>query len=177
MRLSGRAPASLKKTGRGPILVRESSSLDDQRDQSVAAHVSLEQSLRGDNLILRELQRLNSSMDNIQARAQRLESSHSRDPLPPASKRPRHTGNSCTHMVSWDNLEPEDLDDLSGLQFSSDQDEEQAFMLSEHSVALLTSAFSSTLSNTNTERCRSRSLFPTCRRHPAPTWTLSSSPQ
>ena len=97
-------------------------------------------------------------MYNIQARVQRLESSHSRDPLPPASKRPRRAAESCTHVTIWADREPEDLDGPSRRELSSDEDEEQAFTLSERSVALFTSAFSSTLSNT--ERWKVRKSFP-----------------
>ena len=69
-------------------------------------------------------------------------------------QRPRRAAESCTHTVSWADREPEDLDNPSRWELSSDEDEEQAFMLSERSVVLFTSAFSSTLSNTEQRKVR-----------------------
>ena len=65
---------------------------------------------------------------------------------------------SGTYAVSWADHEPEDLDDPSRRECSSDEDKDQAFTLSERSAALFTSAFSSVRSNT--ERRKVRKSFP-----------------
>ena len=130
---------------------RREQSLDGRCDQSVVGHKSQEQSLRRDDMILQELQRLNSSMGEIQARVQRLESTHSRDPLPPSSKK-RRVADPCTLSTSWGDRDPDP-------EWSNSEDEDNDIVLSERSLAMLSSAFSSTLSNT--ERRKVRNSFPT----------------
>ena len=125
-------------------------SLDGRRDQSVVGRKSQEQTLRRDELILQELQRLYSSMGEIQARVRRLESSHTRDLLPPSTKKRRVT-ELYTPTTSWADRDPEP-------EGSNSEDEDQDIALSERSVALFSSTFSSTLSNT--ERWRVRNSFP-----------------
>ena len=148
---AGQSSGATQEDGQRPgssSIVKQS--LDGRPNQSVAGHKSQEQSLGRDEQILQELRRLNSSLGDIQARVQWLESSHPQDHLPPFTKK-CHVADPCTPATSWADHDPEP-------EGSNSEDEDHDIVLSECSVVIFSSAFFSVF--TNTERWKVRNSFP-----------------
>ena len=118
------------------------------RGQSSVARASPGQSSQRDDLVLKELRRLNSSMEQISDRVRHLESI-----APPASK--RRATESRRSVEDWADREDDDPGDRDDPQWSG---EDASFTLSESNRKLLSSSFTTVLSNS--ERRKIRSAFP-----------------
>ena len=118
-----------------------------------------EQSSKRDDRILKELKQLSFSIGNIESRVSKLESGRSHSSVPPSSKKRRAAEHRAESPMDWaDRGLAEEEGHLRPEWSDSEEGEVHTISLSEYNVDLLSSSFSSTLSNS--ERRKVRNSFP-----------------